>query len=257
MIGGCACGLAAALLPEGALGRTTSRGLACGLEPGEANAKLAAGLIRGLAGAAAGQSDLASGSGDSAFDQALGLALIDVSRAFSVFPTFVYYDDATSGKNALATDEKLRGFERKSDGTVLFGLGLLGELRRLKGGDAAVLAICAHEFGHIHAFQSGVFDQIDRLYLHQYTKELHADFLAGYFIGEYVSKYPALDVFGVAQQWSRMGATDFNRPGSHGTAWMRRDALEAGFYFAADRRARSIRDASAAGLDHIKRYEIE
>lgn len=47
----------------------------------------------------------------------------------------------------------------------------------------AVLAVCAHEFGHIAQFRAGVRDRLLRGQRTVKRMELHADLLSGYFLG--------------------------------------------------------------------------
>lgn len=120
--------------------------------------------------------EIISGSGKHDFDQALGRVLANLSGEFEVVPGFGYYDDSAS-KNALACDDNLVSGTR---GTVLFGLGLLNDLLKQLDGDIAVLAVCAHEFAHIHQYKIGIMPRLDKD-LPEYCKELYADFFCGLF----------------------------------------------------------------------------
>lgn len=188
-------------------------------------------------------------SGDDLFDRMLARALVMMTEAFTVFPAFRYYDDA-DGKNAMATHHCLSAYDgKRCDGTVVFGARLAMELRPLPAGDAAILAICAHEFGHILAFKRDLrWELVNAGLKVRPNFELHADFMAGFFLRRYVRDFPTLDVRGVARAWLRMGSSDFTDPFWHGTNEMRRESIEAGYYLP-DRAPRlSIMAAHNAGV---------
>ena len=92
-------------------------------------------------------------SGDRDFDRALAQTLAMISDLLQVSPGFAYYDDY-DGMNAYATPRvKLNG----ADGTVLFGQAFLRKLRAgRESPEVAVVAVCAHEFGHILQFKHGL-----------------------------------------------------------------------------------------------------
>jgi hypothetical protein len=96
-------------------------------------------------------------SGDKDFDYALAQTLAKISTAFDVLPGFAYYDDY-DGKNAYATPTARLS---RADGTVLFGQGMLTELRASPDHpEIAVTAVCAHEFGHILQYKNNLMDQL-------------------------------------------------------------------------------------------------
>lgn len=188
-----------------------------------------------------GTEDIEPRSGNRQLDRALAQTLARLSRTFDVLPGFAYYRD-TDGKNALATPEPLL---ERTDGTVLFGLGMLGMLLdRPEHPDASVVAVCAHEFGHIVGYKTGLINQLDPDRNNPFRAEQHADYLAGYFAG--VRKierpeFPAV-IFATTQR-SFGGQTR----GSHGTGEERAEAVVEGFKAAYERRA-SRSDAIQQGF---------
>lgn len=166
-------------------------------------------------------------SGNSALDKALARSLANISRTFNVLPGFTYYDDSGS-PNAQATSRVLLG---NTDGTVLFGLAMLREvLRRPSNPDASIVAICAHEFGHILSYKNGMIQQLNPPGDGPFRGEQFADYMAGYFAGsrKLVSpSYPAV-AFAVTQR-------DFGG-GDHGSGLQRGQAVERGFIDAFQRR---------------------
>ena len=118
----------------------------------------------------------------------------------------------------------------RSDGTVLFGKKLLKKmLGTVDSPEAAVLAVCAHEYGHVVQNKLGLRGRL--LYDQKTVRrlELHADFLAGYFAGlrkrqnpTFASAVFALTMFG-------LGDNNFAQKGHHGTSEERGAAVVAGF----------------------------
>ena len=140
-------------MPEGALGCRISDSQFAALETG--------GWLQGVC-EEAGRNTVCyyDRSGDDIFDRMLGQALVTMARTFSVFPAFLYYDDS-AGRNAFATHHCLSGYRDKTcHGTIGFGAHLALSLRAQEAGDAAILAICAHEFGHILAFRRNLKRQL-------------------------------------------------------------------------------------------------
>lgn len=163
--------------------------------------------------------------------------LAPLSEVFGVQPTFSYYDDK-SKPNAKASPD--------GRGTILFGTTLLSNTLSMSEGDYAVMAICAHEYAHIKQFQSGVQRDIARD-LPCYCIELHADFLAGYFLKRAEASIGAINTKAVSQVWSAWQKDSC----SHGTNTQRFDAIEQG-YFHGDRVSAS--DAVKAGIVYLRKY---
>lgn len=165
-------------------------------------------------------------SGNKDFDLALAQSLAKISTMLEVLPGFGYYDDY-DGVNAYATP---RVRLNNADGTVLFGQRLL---ERLLSGqehpDVSVLAVCAHEFGHILQFKHG----LDRIVGNgeQTVKkvELQADFLAGYFAGRRKLERPSFPAAVFALTQYNFGDNMINDPGHHGTPEERGAAISRGF----------------------------
>lgn len=169
-------------------------------------------------------------SGDPQFDRALGRQLVRLASAFSVRPGFAYADDFNDMNAAASPVTKVQD----TRGTVAFGIRFLRQLlSRGDGGDIAVLGICAHEFAHIHQFFSD-----DRWLLssvHRTAKlvELHADYLSGYFIGQFKRDRPRINLQTFGDFLFRAGNYEFNDPEFHGTPRERVRAAEEGFRVAA------------------------
>lgn len=99
-----------------------------------------------------------------------------VWQVFGVVPNLFLLDD-TGCPNAYATREVTHPLANA--GTIYYGRQLLlSELNDPRRGGDAASGIMAHEFGHIVQFSRNT--QFPKGTLHQ---ELHADFLAGYYLG--------------------------------------------------------------------------
>ncbi len=160
---------------------------------------------------------LMTSSGNAELDQANqreGLALIS---KFGVRPSGFFFDDS-AGKNAYATSQKHS--PNGPDGTIVMGLALIqSELNRDGGAGLAVPAIMAHEFAHVVQFKRS-----SRLSVKE--KELQADYLAGWYLG---NRWIYTDVQSAFSAFFEMGDYQFNNPDHHGTPKQRLSAIQAGF----------------------------
>jgi hypothetical protein len=187
-------------------------------------------------------------SGDSTLDRALGRALVHISQEFNVYPGFSFYDDHDA-PNAIAAPFTLL---EDTTGTVLFGVNLLRtQLDAHPDGDIAVLGICAHEFGHIVQFFSPYYRQLRKAHATVKLVELHADFLAGYFVARRRERFPDLRLQGLGAAWEAMGDVEYNDPKHHGTSEERLAAIEEGFFWGRDEGG-EVRGAAEAGARFVK-----
>lgn len=177
-----------------------------------------------------GTEDIEPRSGNRQLDRALAQTLARLAKTFDVLPGFAYYRD-NDRPNALATPSALL---KRTDGTVLFGLSMLRLLLdRPEHPDASIVAVCAHEFGHIVGYKTGLIDQLSPDRSNPFRAEQHADYLAGFFAGLRTidrQSFPAV-VFATTQE-SFGGSTR----GSHGTGKGRAEAVVEGFKAAYERR---------------------
>jgi hypothetical protein len=186
-------------------------------------------------------------SGDPETDKFLGLALLRLATTFEVAPGFGFYDDR-DGENAFATPDSLTAEE--GFGTVLMGENLF---RQLMSGDnfgMTVLAVCAHEFGHIHQMRQRYMASLVALDTTIKPVELHADFLAGYFLALRKADHPELNIQTVGAVYETMGDNAFTPPGHHGTSRERSAAILAGFN--QGRSGGAINQAAQAGVAYVR-----
>ena len=120
-------------------------------------------------------------------------------------------------------------------GTVLFGQALFEDLMsRYQDRGVAVLAVAAHEFGHIAQFRSGADGRLLRGRPTVKRVELHADLLSGYFLGVRKRQQPSLSVWAAGHTLYRIGDYEFHDRNHHGTPDERVAAAEVGFRLGQD-----------------------
>jgi hypothetical protein len=173
-----------------------------------------------------GNEPMISNSGDKDFDFALAQTLAKISNLFGVLPDFGYYADDERHPNAFAVKTE----KTNRDGTVLFGEHLLKNLLQSKESpDAAVAAVCAHEFGHILQFQHHLDDKVTAGQPTIKRAELQADYFAGYFAGVRKRERPTFPAAVFALTQFNFGDDDVERETHHGTKDERGAAISRGF----------------------------
>lgn len=192
---------------------------------------------------------VADSTGDAALDSLLGRALVKLSALFGQRPGFGFVDD-WGAPNAYATDETL---VPGTWGTVLYGTNLFRQtLAAYDDGGMAVMCIVAHEFGHIAQYAYG----LDRRLLQGQPTvrrvELHADYLAGWYLGRRKAEQPDLVLWAAGDMLFRIGDYAFNDWNHHGTPDQRVAAAEAGFALAADGQA-AFEPAFERGVEWVLR----
>lgn len=186
-------------------------------------------------------------TGDRVLDRSLGRALVRLSEIFSERPGFGFVDDSDA-PNAYATDHtQVRG----TWGTVCFGRTLFKDLMdRYQDQGLAVMAVAAHEFGHIAQFRSGVDERLLRNQRTVKRVELHSDFLSGYFLGVRKRQQPSISVWAAGHTLYRIGDYEFHNPNHHGTPDERVAAAETGFRLGYDEGA-EFEQAFSRGVEYI------
>jgi len=126
-----------------------------------------------------------------------------LKSVYNVNPSFFIFDDQGM-PNAYASP----------NGTVLFGSTLMiNEFNEEFGptGNYSVIGIMAHEFAHILQFSQGLHYQLPTKIL-----ELHADFIAGWYLGNR-EMVLLTDAEQAMRSFYRNGDYEFNNPNHHGT----------------------------------------
>lgn len=164
---------------------------------------------------------LVTGSGISGLEQVLLLTLDDLSNTFGILPAFSFYKEATT-PNAKAFNVDITNNNR--EGTIIFGVELLNELLRIPlYPDAAIVAVCAHEFAHIYSYSSNFTERLRPSGASPFRSEQFADYMAGYYAGRRKLRKGDFPAVVFAEATSKYGG------GSHGTSEQRAIAVEEGF----------------------------
>lgn len=144
-------------------------------------------IRRGLSAAQFGKEVLSTTTGVAPLDHFITDQSVKLMTMFRVVPE-LYYIMEGEIDNAIASPETTTPF---SKGTVLLGRELLlSQMAASDRGFPAIVGILAHEFAHILQFTSeGAIGSSAEI-------ELHADFLAGYYLGRQGFMLPEeVDVF--------------------------------------------------------------
>jgi len=238
-LSGCACGCGALAQGSGMVRRIAPQG--CVLSTDEATA---------VANRARTPQDYAEtatrSTGNADMDRAFDLALQRLAAILEVTPGFAFYDDF-DGINAVATSAPLLGIPI---GSVFYGTGLFAELLAQDPSGGGIMWVAAHEFAHILQFQSNVRNMLLQGEKTVRRLELHADYMAGYYLGRRKLEEPRASLFHAGESVWNAGDTNYNNPGHHGTPAERVAASEAGFLAAFQQQV--TRDqAFALGFDYV------
>lgn len=161
---------------------------------------------------------------------------------------FYYYkDDDSYNAFAYYTGE---GEEMNE---IYFGEDLINEFKK-KFGDSykfAISAVIAHELAHAKQY---ALNGIDFPVNDPFQQELHADFMAGYFIGyrysiDMASQNEANAFF---ETFYDMGDTNFSSTTHHGTSEQRKRASVEGWEYG--KKLFSVIDAYQRGISVVKNY---
>ncbi|MEI4194485.1 hypothetical protein [Roseovarius sp. E0-M6] len=188
---------------------------------------------------------LLSGTGTPSIDRALIEELQAQSAFFGVRPAFYVY--AQGIQNAMATQQTFPSTPG-TDGTILYQLDLLeAHLTSARFGGSIVSGVIAHEFSHILQMQDqGIFDRLQNRHDTVKFLELHADFMAGYYMGTKFSQQPD-DLDTLSRKIFELGDNNFTNIGHHGTPQERHVALRAGFRYYLENPTRDIAAALTEG----------
>jgi len=176
---------------------------------------------------------LSKTTGNSYVDNWFNSQKSELEKVFDVEADLYIYDDGNS-PNAYATKSNW------VNGQIAFGKNLLVQyLWRMDKGSAGIAAILAHEYAHV--LQQWMGSKLSWKY-----RELHADFLAGYYLHtrNYIT-YSNLNIF--ASTFFELGDDAFWSPSHHGNKYERLEAFKAGF----NCNAEDIYDAMDAGEEYL------
>jgi hypothetical protein len=142
-----------------------------------------------------------------------------LGQFFGVFPTFSWFDECeATNMNALAFP----------GGHILFGRFMAHEFSA-GGSVLPVIAILAHEFGHMHQFANGWYAQGPTVR----EFELEADAFSGFY-GAMMKGWGGEDLNAYYQALFSVGDFNYNDPNHHGTPVQRLAAGALGLLVAID-----------------------
>jgi hypothetical protein len=171
---------------------------------------------------------LHSSSGNRRIDDAMIAEIKKIVVIFPINPGFKFIDD--SSPNAFAVPDS---YVPNTQGTVFLGLNLMNsEFASADYGGVAVAGICAHECGHVFQMQNGYMQSLAGPTAQ--LIELHADFLAGYYLGRDGShSRDHVELF--ARSLFSRGDYNYNNQTHHGTPDQRVRAMHEGYSIGAQR----------------------
>jgi hypothetical protein len=193
--------------------------------------------------------DFITSSGNSNLDRYLGRALLRLASTFDVYPGFGFVDDR-GAPNAYAMRATLLPGTR---GTVLFGVEKFRKCMNLNDQGSTAIAICAHEYGHILQFETNYHAELMRGRKNVKLVELHADYLAGFFLGGKKRENPNLPLQAVGRTFEELGDTNYRDRKHHGSSQERITAIEAG-YFLGQSGSSTVTQAAAIGAAFVRRF---
>lgn len=151
-------------------------------------------------------------------DRAINEEVANLNRVFGVKPNVLLLNDQGQ-PNAYASSQQTR---EDHTGTVYIGLTLIAEqIEDEEKGEIGLAGIIAHEFGHITQIRR-------RTQLRGKFMELHADFLAGWFLGK-KNRVKPIKIEGFAKSLFEKGDFNFWHPLHHGTPNERVNAMMIGY----------------------------
>jgi hypothetical protein len=188
-----------------------------------------------------------SKSGDDKFDAALIQELKVIEQIIpGINPGFQF----VQAHNAFTTAETVI---RGTQGTVWIGIDFVRNLadpkNNIANGGIAVAGVLAHECAHV--FQLASADLLNRLVkdrTNAVLAELHADFLAGYYLARKRNVTPELLTI-MQRVFVYQGAYNRSDPNYHGTPGLRGAAMDTGYFAAQD--GKNFTEASEIGARYV------
>lgn len=164
-------------------------------------------------------------TGDEVFDRQLGQAIIRLASFFGEQPAFGIVDGGEHD-NAFALPREGGNSEF---GTVGIGRTLLNRLKDEDASGVSILALVAHEFGHVAQFRRDAIAVLNEGEDTVRKSELHADYLTGCYLGWLKRNEPRVRVISAGRFMESIGDKAVTSKNHHGTPDERLRATEAGF----------------------------
>lgn len=166
-----------------------------------------------------------------------------LERMFRMRPALTYFQEPPSmGQNAFATT--YRFFPQMPHGTVMLGINLLRNEVRSGGWswETPIVGIMAHEWAHIYQQQTPSLSGRPVPW-----KELHADFLAGWYMGLRFREGWQGDSRSFSQSLFDKGDFGYFDPDHHGLPVQRTLIMTEGLFYASETGQQDVRSAAAEG----------
>jgi hypothetical protein len=164
---------------------------------------------------------LESTTGDRKLDEILFKQKEDLESFFGVEIQLLFGTEISRSGNAFFSPACPSLY---CDGKVVLGKYLMLELSRLSNSYTRLLGVFAHEFGHAMQHKYGWSGNSK-------WRELHADYLAGFYLGK-TRVMTQSDVVSSFREFSSRGDFDFYNPDHHGTPEERGCSFYEGYKFA-------------------------
>ena len=161
--------------------------------------------------------------------------IIELNKFFSVHPWIIWAD---SGSLAFMGPDK---YKRGYNGYIVLSRKLLGDFSSPDSPAQNLLfTILAHEYAHLYQHNRGWWKFMAEGASTKRALELHADYLAGFYLAQRHTRLPQYDPNIVMTRWLDLGDYSFSAPEHHGTPKQRAAALEAGYLEGNDYHARLV-----------------
>lgn len=198
----------------------------CFVDSNNANLLLGANMVTGSnAHLPAEVSTMMRSTGSPDLDRSFDRALQRLAETFEVWPKVGFYDDSGS-PNAMAMRYSIGG---ATEYAVVFGRAYFKKLMDYDPSGITLLNTAAHEFAHIWVYRDGLFNTIRGSDPTVKRVELHADFLAGYYLGLRKRDNPQASFWAAGIGRWQSGDEQVRNVHHHGMPYERLAAAEKGF----------------------------
>ncbi len=198
----------------------------CFVDKNNSNLLLGANLVTGAnAHLPAEVETMMRSTGNPDLDRSFDRALQRLAETFDVWPKVGFYDD-TGSPNAMAMRYSVGG---TTEFAVVFGRAYFKKLMDYDPSGITLLHTAAHEFAHVWVYRDGLFDKIRGNDPTVKPVELHADFMAGYYLGLRKRDNPQASFWAAGIGRWQSGDEEFRNVHHHGTPDERLAAAEKGF----------------------------
>lgn len=221
----------------------------CFVDSNNANLVLGANMVTGRSTELPPEvKTMARSSGNTDIDRSFDRALQRLAETFDVWPKVGFYDD-DDAPNAMAMRYAIGS---TYEFAVVFGRNYFKKLMEYDPSGITLLQTAAHEFAHVWVYKDGLFETIRSGQSTVKRVELHADFLAGYYLGVRKRDNPQASFWSAGMRRWQSGDTEYRNIHHHGTPDERLAAAEAGFRLGFIE-AKSAKEAFAAASAHVAR----